>query len=206
MWWHFIKRSDRNWATQIIIFVMLMITQILAARIWYLEYAKTMLIICIIRTLCIMMCSATTEKNLQFPLSKICRYMYKIIGRKNPEGENAFDCWCVIYPAREEFLLYLFGRYYLWESILQSPPSWALIANNTGLSGKSLENSFYGPPASRKWRGNDALMYWQMFLWETNTFNKCNGLIWLPINPPPLPPSPADFYKWTHISKNIFNW
>lgn len=105
MWWHFIKLSDRNWATLIIIFVMLMITQILAARIWYLEYAKTMLIICIIRTLCIMMCSATTEKNLQFPLSKICRYMYKIIGRKDPEGQNAFDCWCVIYPAREETCL-----------------------------------------------------------------------------------------------------
>ena len=48
MWWHFITGSDRNWAAQIIIFAMIMITQILAARIWYLEYAKTMLIICII--------------------------------------------------------------------------------------------------------------------------------------------------------------
>lgn len=99
----------------------------------------------------------------------------------------------------------LFGRYYLWESILQSPPSWALIANNTGLSGKSLENSFYGPPASRKWRGNDALMYWQIFLWETNTFNKCNGLVWLPINPPPHPPHLRLIFTNGHILAKTFS-
>lgn len=112
----------------------------------------------------------------KFAVSKsLCR----IIRRKNLEGERIWLLMHDISCKRRN----LFGRYYLWKSILQSP-SWALIANNTGLSGKSLENSFYGPPASRKWRGNDALMYWQMFLWETNTFFWF-GLLLTPPSPHP---------------------